>query len=412
MKQINGIVSAPASKSMTQRAFACALFGKRTVIRNASDCDDAKTALGIISTLGAKVHERREKIVVEGIRAEHKTKKNRKIFLNCNESGFCIRAFSAIAGVFDSEIVLNAKGSLLQRPLGMIEEPLKKLGAECVTMQGKAPVNVKGSISAGTVTIDGAITSQFLSGILIALTQCEKDSKISVKNLKSKGYVEMTMQTLKEFGAEIKTNNEFNQFFVKGNQKLFARNHFVEGDWSSAAFLLTAGAIGGKITVKNLHKKTKQPDARIIEVLKNAGAEITWKKNGVTAKKNNLNAFEFDVNESPDLFPVTCVLACACKGKSIIHGTERLMHKESNRAKIMALELKKIGGKVKLKKNSAEITGCALSGGCVDSHKDHRIAMALKVAEIISEKKIEVKNTECVSKSFPGFFETMKKMEA
>lgn len=412
-QEIDGIINAPASKSIMQRAVAAALLTEGTTrIANPSFSDDAITAIDIVKALGAELSKKNAKINgKEFIEIHGKGIKGNVLShtLNCNESGFCMRLFSAIVALFEEEFVLTGKNSLLTRPMNFIESPLRSLGAKCGTNKGFPPIRIQGPINGRTVEIDGSISSQFLSGLLMALPLCMEDSEIKVRDLKSKSYVRMTLNVLSDFGINVNEEN-FETFRIEGNQRYTACNYSVEGDWSSAAFLLVAGAIVGKIRVTGLGADSLQADRAIIEALEKAGANVKVDKRSVSVEKNELNGFEFSVEECPDLFPVTMVLASNCKGKSVIKGIERLQHKESSRAKVMSEELKKIGGKIKLFKDHVEVVGGNLHGGVIDSHNDHRIAMACAIAGMNSEKGVEVKSFECVSKSFPAFFEELKKI--
>ncbi|MCK5077517.1 MAG: 3-phosphoshikimate 1-carboxyvinyltransferase, partial [Calditrichia bacterium] len=324
--KIDGIINAPASKSEMQRVVAAALLSNGTThITNHSFCDDAKAALNIAESLGAKVDVDAETVKIRGGLNPVKTN------LNCGEAGLSIRMFSPIAALCNQEIILSGEGSLKKRPVGQIEQPLESLGAACSTTNGYLPVKVKGPIKGGNITIDGSISSQFLTGLLIALPYAQKDSQITVKNLKSRPYIDLTISVLRQFGITI-NHSEYKVFNMPGNQKFKAIDYNIEGDWSGAAFLLAAGAINGTITVSNLNYSSTQADKKIIEVLKKANIYNFLEENSVTVSKNKLENFNFDASDCPDLFPPLAVLAANCRGISKISGVNRLKHKESNRA--------------------------------------------------------------------------------
>jgi 3-phosphoshikimate 1-carboxyvinyltransferase len=399
---IGGKTAAPPSKSMMQRAVAAAaLASGRSSIIHPSFCDDALAAIGIAKALGAKVGEAKDAIVIEG------GGEPKGIVLDCNESGLCMRMFAPIAALFGREFSLEAKGSLRKRHVGMMEGPLHKLGAECKTNNGFAPVIVKGPLHGGRVGIDGSESSQFLTGLLLALPMCKKDSMLEVKNLRSKPYVRMTVSLLEKFGVEIGHDEGLAEFSINGGQKCMPCTYDVEGDWSGAAFLLVAGAIAGRMTVMNLDAKTEQADKRIVLALENAGAKVIVGNGGVRVEKSRLAAFDFDATDCPDLFPPLVALACNCRGISKIAGVGRLRNKESDRASALAEEFAKIGGKVRIAGDVMEIEGKELHGGKVESRGDHRIAMACAVAALTSKKGILINDDSCVSKSFPDFFEKL-----
>ncbi len=401
--KINGIVNAPASKSVMGRAVASALLTEgKTELINPSFCDDGLTALNIVETLGAQIIKKKKKIIIES-KGIFKTIPKNKI-LTCNESGLCIRMFAPIVALSGKKFILNASGSLLKRPMKMLGA-LTQLGAKCeIPTNGYPPIKVIGPMCGGKIQIDGSESSQFLTGLLMVLPLCSENSTIKVLNLKSKPYIQMTISLLAHFGIEIENKN-FKKFKIKGNQKYRSgMNYFVEGDWSGASFILVAGAIAGKIRVNGLNINSYQADKEILSALKKVGAKIKIGKNYINVEKNELNAFEFDASECPDLFPPLVVLAINCKGTTIIKGTERLKYKESDRANVLMQEFRKIGAKIKIIKNNMEITGTKLKGGKVNSHNDHRIAMACAIAALNSKNGISLSNPECVSKSYPEFF--------
>ncbi len=403
--KIDGRVRAPASKSMMIRAVAAAALAKgKSTVKNPSDCDDAKAAIGCARALGAEVGFGKEIVEIVG------GAKPLSTLLNCGESGLCIRMFAPIAALFDREIKLAASGSLMKRSVGIVQEPLEKLGAECKTDGGLPPIKVRGPMRGGKVSIDGSQSSQFLTGLLMALPLCRKSSVLGVCNLKSKPYVRMTMELIGEFGVRVAANDELSSFSVAGGQEYRPSEYEVEGDWSGAAFLLVAGAIAGKVLVRGLRNDSKQADRSVVDALQAAGAGVKLRGDAADVETARLSAFEFDATDCPDLFPPLAVLACFCNGKSVLKGVERLGGKESDRASTLASELGKMGAKICVKGNALEIEGGNLRGGSVDSLGDHRIAMACAIAGLASEKGAEIKNPDCVSKSYPGFFRDLEKM--
>ncbi len=404
----SGTVIAPSSKSMMQRTVAAAMLANGTSeINNASFCDDANAALAISEALGAVVEISADKVRITGCGMPDPKKSE----LNCGEAGLSMRMFTPIAALSNRSITITGRDSLLTRPAGMAEMPLRQLGCKCETSNGKLPMKIQGPLQGGKVTVDGSITSQFLSGLLMALPLCEKDSVIDVHELKSRQYIQMTLAVIKHFGVVITSNTSMSQFTIKGRQNYKPAKYSIEGDWSGAAFMLVAGAISGKAKVDRLHKSS-QPDQKILDVLKAAGASVQVQENSITAEQAELRAFDFDATDCPDLFPSLVALASNCKGKSRIAGVERLRHKESDRAAVLVEEFTKLGAKISIAGNSMEITGKKLKGGAVDSHNDHRIAMACAVAALNSENGVSISNAECVSKSYPSFFKDLEGLGA
>jgi 3-phosphoshikimate 1-carboxyvinyltransferase len=240
----------------------------------------------------------------------------------------------------------------------------------------------------------------------MALPRAAGDSTLKVIDLKSTPYIDMTLALLKAFGIEIRHDN-YETFFINGSQtyRIPKNEYWVEGDWSGASFLLVAGAIGGAVTVTGLDTNSPQADRKILQALEAAGARIKTTKFSVEVTRNELNAFHFDATHCPDLFPPLVALASNCRGKTILTGVERLIHKESNRALVLEKEFTALGGEICIRDNHMEITGKKLTGGPIDSHNDHRIAMAGAAAAVNAEQPVMIIGCESVAKSYPNFFE-------
>ncbi len=401
---IKGTVKAPGSKSMLQRVIAAALLSDHPLkISNVTFSNDTNAALRVAQALGAQVRIHRDEIFIRGGLAPTGET------LNCGEAGLSIRMFTPIAALWDQELTITGEGSLLKRPVRMVEKPLKDLGARVSTTNGCPPLTVKGPLKGGKTTVDGSVSSQFLTGLLMALPKAPKDSKLKVKDLTSTPYIDMTLAVLKAFGIEVRSTG-YETFFIKGRQtyRLPKNEYWVEGDWSGAAFLLVAGAIGGSVTVTGLDTNSPQADRKILQALETAGAHVKITKNSVEVTKNRLNALQFDAANCPDLFPPLVALACNCEGTTVLTGVDRLIHKESNRALALETEFNALGGKICIKGNRMEITGKRLTGGVVDAHNDHRIAMAAAVAAINVRIQVIIQDSECTAKSYPNFFEDLE----
>jgi 3-phosphoshikimate 1-carboxyvinyltransferase len=293
----------------------------------------------------------------------------------------------------------------------MMEEPLRRLGAHCKTHEGFPPVVIKGPLRAGNIEIDGSVTSQFLTGLLMALPCVDGVSHIKVHNLKSKPYIEMTLQLLEHFGIEIEHNKDLNEFKIKGPQKYFAESYRIEGDWSAVAFFLVAGVVSGHTHIMNLnYKNSFQADKKILDVLRLCGAKVTEHKDAVKVERSPLHPFEFDANDCPDLFPPLVVLALNCNGTSVIKGAERLKHKESDRAQSLLEGFTRLGGKIDIKGDTMSIVGGSIRGGDFDPRNDHRLAMAGAIAGLNSELGVTIKDEHCVNKSYPNFFSELERL--
>lgn len=404
--EVNGTVRAPSSKSMSQRAIAAALLSdSECTILNPSYCNDSLAAIGIAESLGAEVEKGNNELK---ILSSHKIKDRT---LDCGESGLAIRMFSPIAALNAGEIIMTGSGSLRNRPMKMIEDTLNQLGAVCKSNGGMLPLTIKGPIKGGICETDGSVSSQLLTGLLMALPLAEASSVISVLNLKSKPYIDMTLQVLEKFGVNV-VNDNYKVFKIEGNQKYNPSNFEVESDWSGGAFLLVAGAVNGDVTVEGLRTDSRQSDKTILTALDRAGADISISENSVRIKRAALRSFEFDATESPDLFPPLVSLAAYCNGVTGIKGVSRLIHKESNRALALLEEFRKMNVKVEIKGDYMLITGGKVNGARVSSHNDHRIAMAVAVAGLRADGNVTIEDPQCIAKSYPGFFDDMKGLGA
>jgi 3-phosphoshikimate 1-carboxyvinyltransferase len=400
--RINGTVEAPASKSLMLRATAMALLSRgRSQINNPADCDDAFAGLRVAGQLGAKIERKPGFVIIEGGRPIKSTR------LDCGESGLCMRMFAPISALSAERIILSGRGTLLSRPMDLVEKPLCQLGVDCRTNGGLSPIDVQGPLQSGKITVDGSLSSQFLTGLLIALPLCSGESKIVVQKLKSRPYVAMTLSLQSHFGVSLSASETLDRFIIRGHQSYSCTTCDIEGDWSGAAFLLVAGAVNGKITVLKLLPKSTQADKVILEVLDAAGAKVSTANDTVTVEKNRLQSFRFDASDSPDLFPALVALACSCQGQSVIRGVDRLKHKESNRADALLAVFSELGAKIEVSHDKITIHGARLNGGTVQSFGDHRIAMAAALAGLNSEKGTRVLGWQCVSKSYPKFFDDL-----
>jgi 3-phosphoshikimate 1-carboxyvinyltransferase len=401
---INGEIIASSSKSYMQRAIAISLLSEGiTRIKNAVLCNDTFSAVKVAVDLGAEIKTVGNEMIIKG---GLKLKNN---VLNCGESGLCLRMFSVISSLFDVPVILKGTGSLLKRPVFMIEKPLRDLQVECSTNDGLLPIVVKGPIKPGRTIIDGTISSQFLTGLLITMPLLNDDSEIIADNLKSKPYIDLTLQIIKEFGVNIENEN-FRHFNIKGNQKYMNPEYEIEGDWSNSAFLLVAGAIGGSVKITGLNLNSKQADLRILEILTMAGADVKTNKDFVEVKKRNLIPFNFDASQCPDLIPPIISLAAHCNGKSVIKGVRRLIYKESNRAEALQKEFSKLGVNIHIFNDSITVLKGELKPSIINPHNDHRIAMAAAVAAIRIKGNTIIENSQCVDKSYPDFFKDLCKI--
>jgi len=393
-------INAPASKSYLQRVLAIStLASGKTTVNNISWCNDSLAVKKIVEQLGAKITETENAITINN----EKLQINNPYF-NVGESGLALRMFSSILSLFNQEKTIYAQGSLLNRPIEEIINALQQSEIKISTQQGKTPLTLKGTLKAGNYIIDGSQSSQILTGLLITLPLLKKNSIIDAINLKSKPYIDLTIEIMKRFGVSIENNN-YEKFIINGNQKYISTNINIEGDWSGAAYFLVYGAVKNKIEIKNLDYNSKQADKQIIDALKSAGALVTISKNSVIVEKNQLNSFNFDASNCPDLFPPLVCLASQCNGISTIKGTNRLIHKESNRAEVLKTEFNKIGLQISVNDNVMTITPAKLKAGTINSNNDHRIAMVAGLMNLFCKNgTINIENKEAINKSYPNYF--------
>jgi 3-phosphoshikimate 1-carboxyvinyltransferase len=385
------------------RAVAAAVLteaGKPVTVVNPSDCADAEAALGIAEAFGAEVRRGSGLVVIEpGL---HPPVKN----LFCGESGLCLRMFAAVAALRAEEFSLDGRGSLERRPVSMMEGPLRDLGARCETRNGFAPVIVQGPLRGGRTVVDGSLSSQFLTGLLLTLPRAPGDSELIVSDLKSRAYIDVTLDFLSRAAVEVEGEAP-GILRVRGGQAYKSGTYTVEGDWSGAAFLLVAGALAGEVRVLGLDPASLQADRAILQALERCGAEVSVTGPEIMARRRDLRAFDMDLAGSPDLFPPLVALACFCRGTTRLAGAGRLRHKESDRASALMIEFGRLGAEVLLEGDTMAIRGGALEGGVADPHGDHRVAMALAVAALRAEKEVVIEDAGCVDKSYPRFFEDL-----
>lgn len=419
--QLKGKLTAPASKSSMQRALAAALLAKgETIIKNPGNSKDDEAALEIIQRLGATIERIGDelKIVSRGIAPIADS-------INCGESGLSIRMFTPIAALAGRKIHIDGSGSLKTRPMNFFENIFPSLGISFKSNNGKLPLEVSGPLQPVSIEIDGSLSSQFLTGMLMAYSYAGAAGvSIRVKNLASRPYIDMTLDVLKQFGLKVPVNNNYEEFvFEKNNlgQKAAghvgtlagARTFTVEADWSSASFLLVAGVIAGPITITGLDLLSLQADRKIFDVLMNINADISVDAKGIRVGPSYPGAFEFDATDCPDLFPPLVALAAYCEGETIIKGVQRLEHKESDRGISLQNEFYKLGIEVSIEDDCMHIKGSRqVKGGVVHSHQDHRIAMALAIAALGGEGSTVIEDADAVNKSYPGFFDDLEKLGA
>lgn len=390
----------PASKSFAQRALIAAALSKdRSTISGIGFSSDVVNIIDVVRNLGAFVELEKQDLQIKGFERTIREP------INCGESGLGIRLATPVFSVLGFEGEIKGEGSLLTRPMDEIEAAINALGGSCKTNDGKIPIVLEGSLQGGSTALEGSRSSQFLSGLLMALPLAPNDSILTVKNLKSKSYVQMTIDMLEKFQIQI-DNEDFQTFRIKGNQEYHGIEYKVEGDWSAAAFWAVFGAIKGPTVIKGLKEDSTQADVAILSALQAASINYHWSGSDLIIEASTVKKFEFDATDCPDLFPALVVLAAAAEGVTTLRGVNRLKHKESDRGLTLQSEFKKLGLHIELQDDLMLIHGTGkLTEGKVQSHNDHRIAMACGIAACLTESEVVIEDADAVKKSYPDFWD-------
>lgn len=405
--EIRGTLTPPCSKSYAQRALAVSLLCPgRSRLRNLEFCDDTLAAVRCIETLGAAVRRTGEtSLEIDGGLNPCSDR------LTVGESGLSTRLFTPIAALCDRPIVIDGAGSLLKRPMSMMFSPLQELGVRIRHNDGYLPVEVCGPMRGREVRVDGGISSQFITGLLLALGARREEMTLRVENPVSLPYLDITTDTARRFGREILHSEDYTEFYIPAGEGYRPADFAIEGDWSAAAAWLVGGALAGEVRVENLSSLSKQADKAVCHALERAGAALICEEQAITARRQPLRAFRFDATHCPDLFPVLAALAAAAEGESEITGTSRLRYKESDRAETLREEYARLGIEIDLSEpNRMIVRGGSIRGGVCSAHGDHRIAMSLALSALRSDAPVTITGAECVRKSYPTFFEDLEKL--
>ena len=411
--KLKGEVKIPPSKSMAHRAVICgALSSGNCIIENIDYSEDIIATIEAMRTLGAVITKYDDYIEVEGIFKEG-SKRELLRTIDCNESGSTLRFLVPISLLFDGMTRFIGKGNLGKRPLTTYYNIFDKQKINYINENGNLNLLVDGVLKSGEFEVEGNVSSQFITGLIFALPLLDGDSKIIITTeMESKGYIDLTLSAMKDFGVEI-VNNDYKEFIIRGNQSYKPRNYRVEGDYSQAAFFLAANALGSEVVLKDLDLNSLQGDKEVIEILERMNVEITSSKDGITGRvKSDLVATVIDGSQCPDIIPVLAVVSALSKGTTKIINSSRLRIKECDRLKAITKELSKLGAKIEETEDGLIIEGRERFLGGVElwSWNDHRIAMSLAIAGTRCEKPIILNNFECVAKSYPKFFEDYMKL--
>jgi 3-phosphoshikimate 1-carboxyvinyltransferase len=402
----SGEIKIPASKSYAQRAIACALISdERSIIHGLGASEDERSALNVLYQSKINpVYTEDTVCVPKGNKLNFNTTK-----IDFGESGLSSRMFTPILANCQQEFELIGNGSLVTRPMLFFEKVMADLNVSFKSDNGYLPFKMHGPLIPKTLHLDGSLSSQFITGFIYAFVGNSKtrNEKIHVKNAVSIPYIELSIKVLNDFGVCIDYVNETIHF--NGPYDFKEAEIAIEGDWSSASFLLVGAALFGSVTIKGLQKDSKQADACILDVLSCFGATVKWMGTDLMVTKNNLNSFELDASNCPDLFPPLAVLGSYGSGVSRIYGVNRLFSKESNRAITIVNELNKLGAKIEIRNDMMLIyPRNEQQETTVSSCFDHRIAMACAIFALGLKSNVCITNAAVVKKSFPTFFSCLE----
>jgi 3-phosphoshikimate 1-carboxyvinyltransferase len=400
---LHGSVEAPPSKSMTHRNLITAALAKdKSILEKPLVCDDTLATAEALRSLGVSVKEEGNGWIVEGGEL-HASKSP----INCNQSGTTLRLMLGVCSLLEEASIVTGAPQLLKRPNKPLLEGLNQLGVKTESEGGYPPVKIKGPMSGGETRIRGDVSSQFISSIILAAPYAQNPVVVKVTTrLESKPYVQMTIDAMKTGGIRVISNKDLTEIQVpQGEYKPVDTR--IEGDWSSAAFLLAAGVLSGKVHVDNLDADSNQADKEILHALSHMGAQVKIKGNRVTAEKSYLRGLEMDLSDCPDIFPIISSLCAVAHGKSRLNGLGRLKIKESDRLEAMAEGLRAMGAEITIIKDTCTIEGGSLKGAEINPHGDHRIAMSFAVLGSVAEGETTINDPDCVNKSYPGFWEDL-----
>lgn len=406
---LSGEVFAPPSKSYTHRAVLITSLGPGGSIKRPLLSADTRATISASQAFGADI-DIDEDVRITGVADQPRTPED---VINVLNSGTTLRFCLAVAALTDGA-VLTGDASIRSRPNGPLLSSLCDLGAQAFSIRnnGKAPLVVRGRMKGGTARLNGAVSSQFLSALLIAAPLVENDSTIAIDGeLKSRPYAEMTLDMLAQAGIRIEAGAQ--QFFVPGGQRFGLKGYTIPGDFSSASYPLAAAAVtGSEVKVRGV-LPSRQGDSAIIDILSRMGAEVSWDKESgdLRVKGGELQGVDVDAGRTPDLVPTIAVLGALAKGKTTVFNAEHVRHKETDRLHAMAVELSRMGADIRERPDGLEIEGGKLHGASVHGYHDHRIVMALAVAAMVAGDT-EIDTAESVDVSYPGFFQQMKGLGA
>lgn len=413
--RVDGAINLPGSKSVSNRALLlAALACGKTVLTNLLDSDDVRHMLNALSALGINytLSADRTRCDITGNGGPLRASGALELFLG--NAGTAMRPLAAALCLGQNEIVLTGEPRMKERPIGHLVDSLRQGGAniDYLEQENYPPLRLRGGFTGGNIEVDGSVSSQFLTALLMTAPLAPKDTIIRVKGeLVSKPYIDITLNLMKTFGVEI-ANHHYQQFVVKGGQQYHSPGRYlVEGDASSASYFLAAGAIkGGTVKVTGIGRKSMQGDIRFADVLEKMGATITWGDDFIACTRGELHAIDMDMNHIPDAAMTIATTALFAKGTTTLRNIYNWRVKETDRLFAMATELRKVGAEVEEGHDYIRITPPAkLQHADIGTYNDHRMAMCFSLVAL-SDTPVTILDPKCTAKTFPDYFEQLARM--
>lgn len=410
-KQLSGCVQVPPSKSMAHRAIICAALAKgQSIISGIEYSQDIKATISAMRSLGTIIIEYDDYLEIDGTTTFLKNKCD----IDCEESGSTLRFMVPVSIVCEANVHFTGAERLGKRPLDVFYNIFDNQNIAYLYKEDALDLYIQGQLKAGTFEIPGNVSSQFISGLLFALPLMDEDSKVIITSeLESKGYIDLTIQMLNQYGIQVENKN-YQEFIIKGQQQYHPCDYQVEADFSQAAFYLVAGALNNNVVLKGLNLDSYQGDKAAIEILESMGCSLLRVEDGYRIVCDKLHSTVIDGSQCPDIIPVIALCCALSEGITTINNIARLRIKECDRLSATVEVINALGGQAKEQDDAMVITGVTcLSGGNVSAYNDHRMAMMEAIASTVCSEEVTIDNKECVKKSYPSFWEhfTMLKGE-
>ncbi|WP_372378192.1 3-phosphoshikimate 1-carboxyvinyltransferase [Vibrio natriegens] len=416
INKIQGEVNLPGSKSVSNRALLLAALAKGTTrLTNLLDSDDIRHMLNALTTLGVQyqLSEDKTECVVEGLGQPFSVSEPVELFLG--NAGTAMRPLAAALCLGEGEYVLTGEPRMKERPIGHLVTALQDAGADIEYLENEnyPPLKIVGTgLKSGTVSIDGSISSQFLTAFLMSAPLAEGEVRINIEgDLVSKPYIDITLHIMKQFGVNV-INNDYQEFVIPAGQHYVAPGDFlVEGDASSASYFLAAAAIkGGEVKVTGIGKNSIQGDIQFADALEKMGAEIEWGDDYVIARAGKLKGIDMDYNHIPDAAMTIATMALFAEGTTAIRNVYNWRVKETDRLSAMATELRKVGAEVEEGEDYIIVKPVPqLKHAAIDTYDDHRMAMCFSLVAL-SDTPVTINDPKCTSKTFPDYFDKLKSL--